>query len=294
MDKTLRDWRAVLVFVGPAVLLYVVILLIPMVWSVGYTFYKGSPIGGFTFVGLDNYLNLTRDAKFFKSLWFTTKYALVVSFGQITLGLLLALLYVFYLKRASALVRTLVFFPVVLPTVAVAQMFVKLFEIAPQYGQVNALLALLQLDAFIQPWLGQGQTAFWVIAIMDIWRAIGFYGILLYAGLVDIPAELIEAARLDGARGWSLLWLVLLPLLAPVILSSLIFSLNGTLKVFDTVLALTNGGPGATTMPLTLYMYRTSFSMNNYGYGATLAVILALECLLVTLLVFRKARRDVA
>jgi len=293
MERTLRDWRAVVVFVGPAALLYTIILLIPMVWSFGYTFFKGSPIGGFTFVGVDNYLRLISDAKFLKSLWFSTQYAIVVSAGQIFFGLLLALLYVFYLKRASALVRTLVFFPVVLPTVAVAQMFVKIFEIAPQYGQVNALLDLVQLDTFIQPWLGQGRTAFWVIVIMDIWRAVGFYGILLYAGLVEISDEVIEAARLDGARGWNLLQFILLPLLTPVIISSLIFSLNGTLKVFDSVLALTGGGPGATTMPLTLYMYRTSFSLNNYGYGSTLAVMLTLECLLVTLLIFRKARRDV-
>jgi len=290
----LRDWRAVAVFVGPALLLYVLIMLIPMVWSIGYTLFEGSPIGGFTFVGFSNYIHLPTDPKFVKSLWFSTAYALVVSSSQIVLGLLLALLYAFYLRRASALVRTLVFFPVVLPTVAVAQMFVKLFEIAPQYGQVNALLDLVHLDAWIQPWLGQGRSAFWVIAIMDIWRAIGFYGILLYAGVIEIPEELIEAARLDGARGWNLLQFILLPLLRPMIVSSLIFSLNGTLKVFDSVLALTGGGPGTTTMPLTLYMYRMSFNENNYGYGSTIAVFLTLECLLVTLAVFRNARRDAA
>ncbi|WP_216326303.1 carbohydrate ABC transporter permease [Deinococcus aestuarii] len=281
MERTLRDWRAVLVFVGPALLLYALVVLVPILWSLGYTVYEGSPIAGFKFVGLDNYVRLAQDPTFWKALWFGTKYALFVSAGQVILGLALALLYAFYLRKSSVLVRTLVFLPVVLPTVAVAQMFAKLFAIAPQYG----------LDGAVQAWLGQGSTAFWVIGVMDIWKAMGFYAILLYTGLVDIPEETIEAARLDGAQGWTLARFVVLPLLAPITVASLIFSLNGTLKVFDSIMALTGGGPGTATTPLTLYMYKTSFSYGEYGYGSTLALTLALQCLLVTLLIFWRARR---
>ena len=95
---------------------------------------------------------------------------------------------------------------------------------------------------------------------MDIWRAMGFYAVLLYAGLVDIPEEMLESARLDGASGLRLVRSIVLPLSTPVLLSSVIFSINGTLKVFDSVLALTNGGPGDATTPLTLYMYSTAFA----------------------------------
>ena len=294
MEKTLGDWKAVLVFVGPALLLYTLVLLIPIVWSIGYTFFEGSTIGGFEFAGFDNYTKLFQDRGFWQALWFSVKYAAVVTTGQVFLGLLLALLYVFYLKQASSLIRTLVFFPVVLPTVAVAQLFVKLFEIAPQYGLVNAMLDLVGLEVWIQPWLGQGSTAFWVAALMNIWTAMGFYAVILYAGLVEIPQELIEAARLDGARGWNLVWFVVTPLIKPLLITSLIFSLNGTLKVFDQLLALTGGGPGTSTTPLTLYMYKTAFTYNQYGYGSTVAVMLTLTCLLITLLVFRSARQDAA
>lgn len=237
---------------------------------------------------------INKDRDFINSFWFSARYAVVVTTGQVFFGLLLALLYVFYLKRSSAIIRTLVFSPVVLPTVAVAQMFVKLFEIAPQYGLVNAVLDRVGLDAWIQPWLGQGGTAFWIAAIMNIWTAMGFYAVILYAGLLDIPVEIIESARLDGAKGWSLVWFIIRPLLMPILVTSLIFSLNGTLKVFDQLLALTNGGPGKLTTPLTLYMYRVAFTYNQYGYGSAIAVVLTLECLLVTLLVYRFARKDIA
>ncbi len=294
MKAFLRDWKATLVLVGPALLVYTLVVLVPIVWSLGYTLFEGNVLAGFQFVGLHNFALLFSDQAFWQALFFTVRYALVVTVGQVGIGLLLALLYFFALRKASGLIRTLVFFPVVLPTVAVAQLFSKIVEISPQYGLVNSLLATAHLDSWIQPWLGQGGSAFWVIVIMDIWRSMGFYAVLLFAGLVDLPGEMIEAARIDGASGWRLVRYVVLPQLRPILLSSIIFSINGTLKVFDSVLALTNGGPGQATTPLTLYMFNTAFSNGEYGYGSTIAIALALLSLLVTLLIFGSARRDVA
>lgn len=294
METMLRDRRAVLLLVGPSLLIYSLIVLVPVVWSLVYTLFEGNVLSGFQFVGFHNFVLLVSDSSFWQALAFTVKYAVAVTIGQVGIGLLLSLLYVFYLGRASGLIRTLVFFPVVLPTVAVAQLFSKIFEIAPQYGLVNSLLQGVHLNGAIQPWLGQGGTAFWVIVIMDIWRAMGFYAVLLFAGLVDIPGDILEGARIDGASGWRLVRYVVLPLMTPILFSSLIFSINGTLKVFDSVLALTGGGPGQTTTPLTLAMFNTAFSNGQYGYGSTIATSLAILCLLVTLLIFRSARRDVA
>lgn len=292
MEKILKDRFAIAVFVLPALVFYLLVFLVPIVWSVVYSFYDGSPISGFKFVGVSNYFKLFDDNGFKASLWFSLKYAVVVSLGQVGLGLLMALIYTFYLDRASALVRTIVFIPVILPTVAVSEMFIKIFETSPQYGLVNALFASLHLDAWVGPWLAHANSAFWVIAIMDIWRAIGFYAILIYAGLIEIPAELIEAAKIDGADGAKLVRHIVLPLLVPVILSSLIFSLNSTLKVFDSILALTDGGPGTSTQPLTLFVFKTAFNYNEYGYGSAVAVVLTLLCLLATVLVLQMARRD--
>ncbi len=294
MEKMLRDRRAALLLVGPALLVYSLIVLVPVVWSLIYTLFEGNVLSGFQFVGFHNFVLLVGDPLFWQSLVFTLKYAVLVTIGQVGIGLLLSLMYVFYLGKASGLIRTLIFFPVVLPAVAVGQLFQKIFEIAPQYGLVNSLLQGAHLNGLIQPWLGQGGSAFWVIVIMDIWTAMGFYGVLLFAGLVDIPGDIIESARVDGATGWRLVRYVVLPLLTPILFSSLIFSINGTLKVFASIVALTNGGPGQTTTPLTLYMFNTAFSNGQYGYGSTIATALGLMCLLVTLLIFRSARQDVA
>ena len=293
MDIVLRDRKAILLFVGPALLVYTVVLLGPILWSLGYTFYEGSAITGFRYVGLDNFERLVDDPAFWQSFRFTVKYGIAVTLLQVGAGLLLALMYVFYLRRSSALVRTLVFFPVVIPTVAIAQMFAKLFAIAPQHGLVNSLLGAVHVDRWIQDWIGRGDSAFQVLVLMDVWRSMGFYAVLLFAGLIDIPDEILESARLDGASGLRLVRYIVFPLLGPVLFSSLIFSINGTLKVFDSVLALTAGGPGQETTPLTLYMFNNAFTFGEYGYASAIATALSIMCLLITLVIFGFARRDV-
>ncbi|MFE6821894.1 carbohydrate ABC transporter permease [Streptomyces sp. NPDC057690] len=290
MHRVLGDRRAIAILVGPALLVYSLVMLIPMVWSLGYSFTKGNTIEGFTGNGVANFTHLFDDPAVRDALWFTLKYAVVVTVGQVVTGYLLALLYVFFLKRASALVRTLAFFPVVLPTVAVGLLFQKLFQVAPQTGPVNSLLNAVGLESI--DFFGTAGHAFWVLVLMDVWRSMGFYAVLLFAGLVDIPEEVLESARLDGASGLRLVRHIVLPLSFPVLMSSLIFSINGTLKVFDSIVALTNGGPGNATTPLTLYMFQTSFTYSDYGYGSTIALLLTVVCLLVTLVVFRVSRRD--
>jgi len=290
MRSVLGDRRAIAVLLTPALLVYTLVMLVPMGWSLGYTFTQGNLIQGFTFNGLGNFRKLWQDPQAHSALWFTFKYGIVVSVGQVLLGYLLALLYVFVLRRSSALIRTLVFFPVILPTVAVALMFQKLFAVAPQNGLANAATEALGIHH--GDWFASSTGAFIVLVIMDVWRSMGFYGVLIYAGLLDIPEEMLESARLEGATGWRLVKHIVLPLSWPVLISAVVFSINGTLKVFDSVLALTNGGPGSDTTPLTLYMFRTAFSYGDYGYGSTIASLLTVVCLGVTLIIFRLSRRD--
>ena len=290
MRQVFADRKTIIVLLAPALITYTVAMLVPMVWSLGYTAFDGNLIRGFSFTGLSNFSHLFADKKAGQAVLFTIKYALTITIGQVVLGYLLALLYVFFLKRASSLIRTLTFFPVVLPTVAVSLLFSKLFEIAPTTGPVNAALQAIGVGAV--NWFGSGAKAFVVIAAMDIWRSMGFYAVLLYAGLVDIPDEVIESARLDGAAGWRLARHVVLPLSWPVLVSAIIFSINGTLKVFDSIYALTGGGPGQQTTPLTLYMYQTAFSYGRYGYGSTIALTLTIMCLIVTVAIFRSSQKD--
>jgi raffinose/stachyose/melibiose transport system permease protein len=290
MKDVLGDRRALFLLLGPALLLYTSVTIVPIVWSFVYTFFSGGLITGLSFAGFKNFATFFKDPNAGSALWFTLRYAVIITVGQVAMGYLLALLYVFFLRRASNLIRTIVFFPIVLPTVAVALLFQQIFQLAPTTGPINSLLQLLGNPGL--DWLGNQTGAFWVLITMDIWRSMGFYAVLLYAGLVDIPEEVLEAARLDGAGGLSLVRRIVFPLLLPVLLSATIFSINGTLKVFDSIVALTSGGPGNATTPLTLYMFQTSFSYGDYGYGSTIALMLTIICLLFTVFIFRSTRRD--
>ncbi|MBB5790109.1 carbohydrate ABC transporter permease [Jiangella mangrovi] len=290
MRQVLGSKRAVALLLGPALLVYIGVMIVPVVWSLVYSFFTGNVIQGFDYVGVDNFTRLFDDPVIHSALWFTVKYALVRTAGQIVLGYLLALLYVFVLRRSSSLIRTLVFFPVVLPSVAIGLLFSKFFGTVPQEGPINAFLGLFGVSQF--DWFASGGTAFWVIIIMDLWTTMGFYAVLLYAGLIEIPQEVIESARMDGVRSFSMFRYIVLPMSLPVLLSSIIFSLNSSLKVFDSIVALTNGGPGTATTPLNLYMFQTSFLYSDYGYGSTIALLITVLCLAVTLLIFRSSRRD--
>jgi raffinose/stachyose/melibiose transport system permease protein len=290
MRSVLGDRRAVVILLGPALLVYTLVMLVPMASSLGYTFFTGNVIEGFTFDGFGNFVKLWRDPSASSGLLFTLEYAVVISASQVFFGYLLSLLYVFVLRRSSTVVRMLVFFPVILPTVAVALLFQKLFAVAPQNGLANVVLQGVGIQH--SDWFATAGGSFMIIVVMDVWRSMGFYAVLLYAGLLDIPQETLESARMDGATGWRLVRHIVLPLSLPVLLSAVVFSVNGTLKVFESILALTNGGPGSGTTPLTLYMFRTAFSYGDYGYGSTIALLLTVLCLGVTLVVFRVSRRD--
>ncbi|HLH83881.1 MAG TPA: sugar ABC transporter permease [Trebonia sp.] len=291
MRHILSNRRAIVAFIAPALVVYLGVIVVPAVWSLVYSFFKGTPALGFHFVGIANFRQLWTDPTVRQTLLFTIKYTVVLLTCQIVFGYLLALFYIFVLRRSSTIIRTLVFFPVVLPPVAVALLFNKLFAIAPQVGPVNSVLQLLGISPV--DWFATGTAAFVVIIVMDLWRSAGFYAVLLYAGLVDIPEDVIESARIDGAGGWRLVRHIILPLSKPIVIASVIFGLNADLKVFDSILALNNGGPGTETTPLNLYMFQTSFLYNDYGYGSTIAMLITVLCLAGTVLVFRSSRRQV-
>lgn len=279
MKKVLGNKKAIALFVVPALILYSIIVILPVVWSVYYSFYEGSPGLKWEFTGLDNYFRLFKDKNFINALVVNLRYISVVMLGQVGLGLGLALLFRFCMKRFKNFVRTLVFFPVVLPTVAVGQLFVKIYEIQPNYGLLNSILDNIGLKNLIQPWIGQASTALGALSVMDIWVAMGFYSVIFYGALLDIPEDIIEAARIDGCNAVNLFRRILSPLLRPIIITSLVFSFSGTVKMFESALALTKGGPGNATKSLSMYMYNVSFTYNKVGYGSVIAVFIFLLCI---------------
>ncbi|MGW8482117.1 carbohydrate ABC transporter permease [Microbacterium sp. NPDC055903] len=289
MKRVFGDRKTIIILLAPTLLLYVGLKLVPVAWSLGLSFFEGNTLRGFEFVGVDNFAKFFQDPAGIQSLWVSIIFAVLATAGQIVFGYLLALLYVFVLRKGSAFLRTAVFFPMVLPTVAVALLFKSFVAVGDNQGPVNDLLNFFGLGSveFLASTVGTMAVAL----AMTWWSSMGFYAVLLYTGLLDIPDEVIESARIDGANGLKLVRHIVLPLSLPILISSIIFSFNSTLKVFDSLLALNGGGPGTTTAPLTLYMYRTAFEYAEYGYGSTIALVLTLLCLVFTLAVFRSSSK---
>lgn len=292
MHKVLGNKKAIALFVIPALILYVGLVFVPVAWSFYYSLFNGSPGLTWEFTGFSNYAKLFKDSKFLEALVVNLKYIAMTMLGQVGLGLALSLVFRFWLKRFKNIIRTLVFFPVVLPTVAVGQLFSKIYEIQPNYGLLNSILASIGLENLVQPWIGQASTALKALCFMDVWVAMGFYAVIFYGALLDIPEEVIEAAKIDGAGGWKLFTHILSPLLKPITITALVFSFSGTVKMFESAMALTNGGPGNATRSLSMYMYDVSFTYNKVGYGSTIAVFIFVLCIAGAQIINRLAGKN--
>ena len=266
-------------FVVPALIIYTIIVVAPILVSFYYSFFSGSPGLKWEFVGLKNFVRPFSDSRFLDALKVNLKYIAFVMAGQVILGLAMALMFRFWLTRFKNIIRTLVFFPVVLPTVAVGQLFAKIYEIQPNYGLLNSLLANLGFVNLVHAWIGESNTALGSLIVMDIWTAIGFYAVIFYGAILDISDDVIEAARIDGAGAWQLFKYVLAPLLRPMIITCLIFSFSGTVKMFESSKALTGGGPGNATKSLSMYMYDVAFNNSKVGYGSVIALFIFLLCI---------------
>ncbi len=282
MNQLLRDKKAIIVFILPTLLVYIVFTFYPICQSLYFSFFDGVPGLDFKFTGFSNFSKLFADKVFIGSLTTTIKYVLITATGQLVLGLLTALFLKYGMKRFVNLSRTMIYMPVVIPAVGVAALFSKIYEIQPNYGLLNGLLAAVGLESMVKSWIGSSATALGALCIADIWRSIGYYTVIFYAGIVAFPKELEEAARIDGASTLQTIKRILMPILRPVTIMSVILCLNNTFKVYDMPTVLTMGGPGRATYVLSLYTYQTAFYDWRYGYASLLAVMMMFFILLVT------------
>lgn len=285
MKKVLRNKKALALFIIPGFLLYTGLVIIPILYTCVYSLYTGTPGLNWEFVGLGNCRKLFLDPKVKNAFFFTMKFVVFSLFGQVGIGLLLALMFRFWLRKFKNFVRTITFFPIVLPIIAVGQLFRKIYEIQPNYGLVNSLLSNIGLEQHVTAWLGEPETAFICLLVMTLWNSVGFYAVILYGGLLDIPNDIIESARMDGANSFRLFKDILSPLLRPIIITCVVFSFTGSIKVFESIVALTKGGPGEATVSLAKQMYDTAFEAGNYGYGSAIAMVIFIVCIIGTYII---------
>lgn len=244
---------------------------------------------GLAFIGLDNYAELAGERVFWKSLGNTLAYVAVVVPSAVLLGLGVALL-IEAGQGWRAFYRAVYFVPVMATLIAMAIAWE--FMLHPQFGLINLLLKEIGLAP--RNWLNDPALALPVLAGIGIWQAFGFNMVLFLAGIVSIPGHLYEAAEMDGAQSaWSRFWLVTWPMLGPVTMFVVIITAIRSFQVFDTVHALTKGGPVKSTEVLLYTMYAEGFEFLRSGYAAAVAVIFLLLVLALAVLKTRMLDRRV-
>jgi ABC-type sugar transport system permease subunit len=258
-------------WVLPAVLVYFVFKLAPMIGGVYLALLQWDGIEPARFVGLQNFQRMLDDEIIGLALWNNVKYALGTVIGKMVLALFLALL-LHQALRGRGFYRTALFMPVVMSFVVVGILWAWLYN--AQFGLINSLLRGLGMEALILDWLGDTRVALWSLVMVDIWKWYGFHMVIFLAGLQTIPTELYEAARIDGATRWRQFLHITLPLLQPVMLVNVTLSFMGAFNVFDIPYVMTEGGPANSTMVMALHIYVRGFKFYRFGYSAAMSYVL--------------------
>jgi raffinose/stachyose/melibiose transport system permease protein len=257
----------------------VMVLLIHYIGTAGGAFYAFTDytgIGDFNFIGLENFQRIFDDPTMVGAL----RNTLFVAFGFLiatnVIGLLLALALNRTLKSRYVL-RALFFMPVVLSPLAVSYIWKFIFQFN---GPLNQFLGAVGLESLQKTWLADPTLALWCVLFVMTWQTFGLVMVIYLAGLATVPMEIEEAAALDGAGTWSRFWHVTVPLIRPsLVIASALMLIQG-LRVFDQVMALTGGGPGGATETLATQVYKETFALSNFGFGAALALMLTVIILI--------------
>ncbi len=283
--------RYVVLFVLPAMILYTMFNIYPLVESLRLSFYSWRGVGEKTFVGLKNFRNLFVGGfskEVFNAFYHNLYFFVTVSALQLGFGFLIALLLSSKVKGVGAF-KAVVYMPNMIPLVMVGFMW-NLF-LHPQIGLVNQFLKLLGLAHFAKPWLGDPSLAFNTIILVNVWRNLGFYVLVLLAAILNIPPDLVEAAYIDGANNWKIVWKIIFPLTIPTFGTLLILLFIGSLNVFDMVYAMTGvqAGPFRSTDVLGTVFYRTAFgglgaAYTDMGLGASVTVFIFMIIMPVSIL----------
>jgi ABC-type sugar transport system permease subunit len=282
--------RAYMLMLAPALVLFGVFILIPVVLTiVGSFFTFGLTSPEWSFAGFDNYARVASDPVF----WLSFRNNLIIVFGsiatQIGFGTLLAAILDRGIRRGSTLFRTLIFAPMVISSVAVGLIWLMILD--PNIGPLNRLVKLVGLTPPTLGWLGDPDLAIWMFLVVAAWQYTGFMMVLVLAGLQGVPEEIYQAAALDGARGVRAFWYITLPSIRNVLIVAVLITSIGAFKVFDLIYVTTRGGPANATEVLSTYIYLQAFNLGNMGYANAIAVFLLAIAVVLGLLQLRFSRR---
>lgn len=254
-------------FYLPAAVVFGVLFLLPTIASLFFSLTRWTLFEA-NFIGLANFIQFFREPFLVQGLVNTLIYGVVTSGLKVVIGMLLALLLTSDIIGRGYL-RAVVFFPVLVSTVGVGIAFVALMH--PTQGMINESLAMIGIKG--PAWLTDPRYALYSVALVDVWKGVGLATVIYMAGIVSIPQDYFEAARIDGATAWQNFWAITLPLLKPATVTVIILSLIGGLRSFDLIWAMTRGGPGFTSDVIASVIYK-QYQAGFYGLSTAGNVVL--------------------
>lgn len=273
MSSGLSKGAVAMAFMGPALVLFVCILVFPIGYSIYLSLFDTTIAtlvnGGDSFVGLDNYVALMRDASFRNALWLLCVFVVLTTVIELVIALSVAV-YLDQILVVPKFVNSLLIVPMFVIPVVSGLTFRYIFD--PNEGVIGALYGVFGLAA--PGVLGDPVLAFGAIVVQDVWRMWPFLFLVLYAGLKALPHEPIEAVRLDGATHWQAFRYVLLPMMKGPLLVAVILKVVESLKAFTEIYVMTGGGPGESTSILSMYIVKQAFTFFNLGMGSAASTLL--------------------
>ncbi|MFD1177513.1 carbohydrate ABC transporter permease [Paenibacillus puldeungensis] len=277
MNKVLSNKKIIALYVLPSILLIMGIIYIPIVLTGYYGLMKWDGVSPMTFIGLDNYAQLVKDGDFWSSVGHSL---LFVALSTLSLAIYLLVAVVLSGKiKGANLFRKIYLIPMLLSSVAIAQLWLKIYH--PTNGILNSFLSSLGVEN-TPAWLSDPKLVLWAIFIPILWQYAGFYILIYYAALKNIPESLVEAARIDGANPWQIALRIKLPLISEVIKVTIVLAVVGSLKYFDLIYVMTDGGPNGASEVMASYMYHKAFRGFDFGYGSAIGFFLLVICMVAT------------
>jgi ABC-type sugar transport system permease subunit len=278
-------------WVLPAVAIYVVFRLYPLLYGLYLSFFEWDGVNPMKYIALKNFQEiLTQDALFWQAMRHNVVYALGTVIAKNALAIVVAVALNQKL-RGIAVFRTILFTPVIMSFVVVGLLWGWVFNY--QFGLLNGLLRGVGLETLVQDWIGDPNLALFSVMGVDVWKWFGFHMVIYLAALQGIPHEYYEAARIDGASTWDSFRRITLPLLMPVMLINVTLSLQGAFNVFDLVYVVTEGGPFNSTLVVAIHMYLRGFKFYRMGYASAMAYVLFAIVAVSTVIQMRFMRKDV-
>ena len=280
MSKVMSNKSIIALYVLPALLLISILIFIPLLLTGYYGLMDWDGVSAMKFIGLENYITALQDSLFWDSAWHSVLLAL---FSALSLAIYLTIALILASKiKGANLLRKIYLIPMLLSSVAIAQLWIKVYN--PSNGILSTVLGWFGTEK-APLWLSDTSIVLYAIFIPILWQYAGFYILIYYAALKNIPESLIEAAKIDGATPLQIALKIKLPLIMGVVKVTIVLAIVGSLKYFDLIYVMTGGGPNGASEVMASYMYKLAFSTSNFGYGSAIGFLLLLITLIVTLVI---------